>query len=86
MMDPIQVLESSGSYSDTSNLDLECLEQVNVSKLKDSLLKVRINLLFIFCFAFCIVCLAMFFSTLYICISGSIVSIFNEDMSSHYTS
>ena len=31
------VLVSSGSHSDPSNLDLECLEQVNVSEPKDSL-------------------------------------------------
>ena len=32
-----EVLVISGSYSITCNLDLECLEQKNVSKLRDSL-------------------------------------------------
>ena len=32
MMDPI----SSGSYNDGSSFDFECLEQVNVSELKES--------------------------------------------------
>ena len=32
-----EVLVISGSYSITCNLDLECLEQVNVSELRDSL-------------------------------------------------
>ena len=31
-----EVLLSSGSYSDGSDFDLECLEQVNVSELKES--------------------------------------------------
>ena len=31
-----EVLVSSGSYSDGSNFDLECLEKVNVSELKES--------------------------------------------------
>ena len=31
-----QMLVSSGSYSNASKLDLECLEQVNVSELKES--------------------------------------------------
>ena len=30
-----EVLVSRGSYSDSSNFDLECLEQVNVSELKE---------------------------------------------------
>ena len=32
-----EALVISGSYSITCNLDLECLEQVNVSELRDSL-------------------------------------------------
>ena len=31
-----EVLVSSGSYSDGANFDLECLEQANVSELKES--------------------------------------------------
>ena len=32
-----EVLVSSGSYSGNSDFDLECLEEVNVSELKESL-------------------------------------------------
>ena len=32
-----EVLVSSGSYSNSSNFDLECLEEVTVSELKESL-------------------------------------------------
>ena len=42
-----ELLVSSGSYSITSNLDLVCLEQANVSELKD-----LFNRLELICFSF----------------------------------